>query len=57
MPFMTNDITADQPYEAPTLQVVGTLQEITKTGALPNADGNNTANSANPFVPPPPPGS
>ncbi len=35
-------------YEAPSLQVVGTLQDITKSGALPNSDGPNGKNNANP---------
>lgn len=42
---MTN--TEKFPYEAPTLETVGNLHEITKNGAAPNADvqggQNNTA--------------
>ena len=39
--------TDKQPYEAPTFEVVGTIHEITKSGAQPNSDlaqfQNNTA--------------
>lgn len=49
---MDNDARIDEPYESPTLEVVGTLHELTNTGALPNADGLNQQNTANPFIPP-----
>ena len=44
---MTTNKQDQQPFEPPTLEVVGTIHEITKTGAMPNADvmfgKNNTA--------------
>lgn len=48
---MDNETTTE--YESPTLEVVGTVQEITSTGTLANADALNQLNTANPFVPPP----
>lgn len=38
----------EAPYEAPTLLVVGTLQEITKAGNLPNSDDGVNLNNAFP---------
>jgi len=49
---MTNAANSEHVYEPPTLEVAGTLQELTQTGALPNADGLNLQNTANPFIPP-----
>lgn len=45
-------MTNDEQYESPTLEVVGTLQDLTRNGTLPNADGLNQQNTANPFIPP-----
>lgn len=45
MPHMDN---TKATYEAPTLEVVGTLHEITKGGALPNSDDGVNANNAFP---------
>jgi hypothetical protein len=44
---MTSNKQDQQPFEAPTLEVIGTIHEITKSGTAPNADvfkgKNNTA--------------
>ncbi len=46
---MHNDNTIDEPYESPTFEVVGTLQELTKAGNLfPSDDGVNR-DTAQPF--------
>ena len=46
---MNTEETIDEPYESPTFEVVGTLQELTKAGNLfPSDDGVNR-NTAQPF--------
>lgn len=43
------DISIDEPYEPPTLEVIGTLHDLTRAGNLfPSDDGIN-ANTAQPF--------
>jgi len=49
MGAMDIDDTTETTYESPTLEVVGTLAELTKNGTLfPSDDGIN-ANTAQPF--------
>jgi len=41
-----------EPYESPTIEVVGTVHDLTAAGALPNSDNGLAANTAVPFIPP-----
>ncbi len=50
---MTNDTTPDvQPYEAPTLEVRGTLHDLTMGGNVPVNELPNQANTNNDAFPP-----
>ena len=49
MTGMTNN--ENIPYEAPTLEIVGTLHDITKAGGLVNSDDGLNANNAFPNPP------
>jgi len=50
---MTNDSTPDaQPYETPTLEVLGTLQDLTMGGNVPVNELPNQPNTNNDAFPP-----
>jgi hypothetical protein len=45
---MNENETVEMDYEAPTLEVVGSLQDITKNGALFNSDDGQNPDTALP---------
>jgi hypothetical protein len=50
---MTNDTTPDvQPYEAPTLEVRGTVHDLTRGGSVPVNELPNQPNVNNDAFPP-----
>jgi hypothetical protein len=47
---MESEEITDAPYEAPTLEVVGTLEDLTKAGNSMNGDVDGGMNNAFPLV-------
>ncbi len=47
---MTTESNFDDLYESPTIEVAGTLQDLTRNGALANSDDGINPNTARPLA-------
>ncbi len=47
---MTTESNIDDLYESPTIEIAGTLQDLTRNGALANSDDGIHPNTAQPLA-------